>query len=125
MGFFDMFKKIVPGIKNDEVGSSPSAYNMASIIAGLIDNTPIEMLMNKKTRLVLYNNSDIDIRLNVCFVAHEGGILGGEPIAEVFFNTLRDYKIFILTYDTPETVIHTDQLAREAAEKLLKQAGLF
>ena len=124
---FDMFRKGVASGTKNEVRSSQTHYDIEYEIADLIDKTPLEMLTNKETRIILFKDptSDIVDALCVCF-SSTNKFSPGKALAEVFINALESYEKFIdLTRQEIPGTIYADLLAMEAARTLLTQAGLF
>jgi hypothetical protein len=110
--------------RKDESRSQPNPYDIEYEIADLIDKTPLEMLTNKETRIILFK-SDIVDALRVCLSSTKK-FSPGEELAEVFINTLEGYeKLIDLRRQKMPSTIYADFLAMEAAKTLLKQAGLF
>jgi hypothetical protein len=117
--------------RKDESKASPNyydiEYNIECEIAGLIEKTPLEMLTNKGTRIILYkySTSDITDQFCVCFSSTKKFSPGNE-LAEVFFHTLEGYERFIelRCQKQPDTKLYVDILAMESTRTLFKQAGL-
>ena len=121
MGLFNLFRKDAPKGKQDEAGSTPSTYNTASKIAGLIDNTPLEMLTNKEMRIILFQDPTGATmnELNVCFVSTKMPF-PFKAVADVSLSTLNNYETLIefRRSGLPGTVMYTDLLATDAATAL-------
>ena len=124
---FDMLRKWVVGGTKTGARSPQTNYDIEYEIADLIDNAPLEILTNKETRIILFQDptSDIAEALRVCLSSTKR-FSPGKELAEISLNTLEGYENFIdLRRQKAPSTIHAHYLAMEAARKLLMQAGLF
>ncbi len=124
---FDMFRKWVVGGTRTEARSSQTHYDIEYEIADLIDNAPLEMLTNKETRIILFQDptSDLVDALRVC-LSSTRRFSPGKELAQVFLNMLEGFEKFIdLRRQKVPNTIQAHFLAMEAVRILLTQAGLF
>jgi len=65
---FDIFRRWVVGGAKTEARSSQTHYDIEYEIADLVDNAPLEMLADKETRIILFQDptSDTVDAIRVC-----------------------------------------------------------
>lgn len=113
--------------RKDESRSQPNPYDIEYELADLIYKTPLEMLTNKETRIILFKDptSEIVDVLRVCLSSTKK-FSPGKELAEVFLNTLKGYEKFIdLRHRNMPSTFYAFFLAIEASMTLLIQAGLL
>ena len=109
--------------RKDESRSQPNPYDIEYEITNLIDKTPLEMLTNKETRIILFKDPTGNIvdALRVCLSSTKH-FSPGKEFAEVFLNTLEGYEKFIdLRRRKMPSTVYAFFLAMEASMMLLTQ----
>ena len=124
---FDVFRKWVVGGTKTDAGASQTHYDVEYEIADVIDTAPLEMLSNKETRIILFQDptNDNGGAARVC-LSSTRKFSPGKELAEVYLNTLEGFEKFLdLRRQRIPSRIQAHFLAMDAVSALSVQSGLF